>query len=64
MKIMKQLSEKSKKQVCVKMDNGIAKRLKKLADAAHRSLSAQIVFILEQGLTNLSPEEKAIISED
>ena len=44
--------------------NGIAKRLKKLADAAHRSLSAQIVFILEQGLTNLSPEEKAIISED
>ena len=64
MKIMKQLSEKSKKQVCVKMDNGIAKRLKKLADAAHRSLSAQIVFILEQGLTNLSPEEKAIISEE
>lgn len=46
------------------MDNGIAKRLKKLADAAHRSLSAQIVFILEQGLTNLSPEEKAIISEE
>lgn len=61
---MKQLSEKSKKQVCVKMDNGIAKRLKKLADAAHRSLSAQICFILEQGLTNFSPEEKAIISEE
>ena len=61
---MKQSSEKLKKQVCVKMDNGIAKRLKKLADAAHRSLSAQIVFILEQGLTNLSPEEKAIISEE
>lgn len=61
---MKQLSEKSKKQVCVKMDNGIAKRLKKLADASHRSLSAQICFILEQGLTNLSPEEKAIISEE
>lgn len=46
------------------MDNGIAKRLKKLADASHRSLSAQICFILEQGLTKLSPEEKAIISEE
>ena len=46
------------------MDKGIAQRLKKLADAAHRSLSAQIVFILEQGLTNLSPEEKAIIEEE
>lgn len=61
---MKQSSEKLKKQVCVKMDKGIAQRLKKLAEAAHRSLSAQIVFILEQGLTNLSPEEKAIIEED
>lgn len=61
---MKQSSEKSKKQVCVKMDMGIAQRLKKLADAAHRSLSAQIVFILEQGLTNLSPEEQAAMKED
>ena len=61
---MKQSSEKLKKQVCVKMDKGIAQRLKKLAEATHRSLSAQIVFILEQGLTNLSPEEKAIIEED
>ena len=61
---MKQSSEKSKKQVCVKMDMGIAQRLKKLADAAHRSLSAQIVFILEQGLTNLSLEEQAALKED
>ena len=61
---MKQLYEKCKKQVCVKMDKGIAQRLKKLAEAAHRSLSAQIVFILERGLTNLSPEEKAIIEEE
>lgn len=60
---MKQSSEKSKKQVSVKMDNGIAKRLKKLAKASHRSLSAQIVFILEQGLTNLSTEERAVIEE-
>ena len=61
---MKQLYEKCKKQVCVKMDKGIAQRLKKLAEAAHRSLSAQIVFILERGLTNLSPEEKAIVEEE
>ena len=46
------------------MDKGIAQRLKKLAEVAHRSLSAQIVFILERGLTNLSPEEKAIIEEE
>ena len=60
---MKQSSEKSKKQVSVKMDNCIAKRLKKLAEASHRSLSAQIVFILEKGLTNLSPEERGVIEE-
>lgn len=46
------------------MDAGVARRLKKLADAAHRSLSSQIVFLLEKGLTNLSPEELAVINED
>ena len=46
------------------MDKGIAQRLKKLADAAHRSLSAQIVFILDQDLTNLSLEEQAAMKED
>lgn len=61
---MKQSSKKSKQQVSVKMDAGVARRLKKLADAAHRSLSSQIVFLLEKGLTNLSPEELAVINED
>ena len=46
------------------MDIGVARRLKKLADAAHRSLSSQIVFLLEKGLTNLSQEERAVIKED
>ena len=60
---MKKSSEKSRKQVCVKMDMSIVQRLKKLADAEKRSLSAQIVFILEQGLTNLSGEEQVVVNE-
>ena len=43
------------------MDMGIIKRLQKLAAAEKRSLSAQVVFILEKGLTNLSAMEKAAI---
>ena len=58
---MKKSLEKSKKQVCVKMDMGIVKRLEKLAVKEKRSLSAQILFILEKGLTNLSAEEKTVI---
>ena len=43
------------------MDMGIVKRLEKLAVKEKRSLSAQILFILEKGLTNLSAEEKTVI---
>ena len=56
---MKQSSEKLKKQVCVKMDMGLVKRLQKMAADEKRSLSAQILFILEKGLSNLSEEERA-----
>ena len=45
------------------MDMGIVKRLQKLAAQEKRSLSAQVIFILERGLTNLSPMEKAAIEE-
>lgn len=58
---MKKSLEKSKKQVCVKMDMGIVKRLEKMAIEEKRSLSAQILFILEKGLTNLSEEEKSVV---
>lgn len=60
---MKKSLKKSKKQVCVNMDMGIVKRLQKLAAQEKRSLSAQVIFILERGLTNLSPMEKAAIEE-
>lgn len=61
---MKTLSKKSKKQVSVNMDLGTVKRLEKLAAEEKRSLSAQVVFILERGLTNLSEEEKSAIGEE
>lgn len=43
------------------MDMGIVKRLEKMAIEEKRSLSAQILFILEKGLTNLSEEEKSVV---
>ncbi|MBQ3525797.1 MAG: hypothetical protein IJA63_05930 [Akkermansia sp.] len=46
------------------MDLGTVKRLEKLAAEEKRSLSAQVVFILERGLTNLSEEEKSAIGEE
>lgn len=61
---MKTLSKKSKKQVSVNMDLSTVKRLEKLAAEEKRSLSAQVVFILERGLTNLSEEEKSAIGEE
>ena len=61
---MKTLSKKSKKQVSVNMDLSTVKSLEKLAAEEKRSLSAQVVFILERGLTNLSEEEKSAIGEE
>lgn len=43
------------------MDASVVQRLKKIAAAEKRTLSAQINFILERGLTNLSKEERAVV---
>ncbi len=51
-------SEKSEKcQVSAHLNRTQVARIEKMAKASHRSLSGQIAFLLEQGLTNLSDEE-------
>lgn len=51
-------SEKSEKcQVSAHLSRTQVARIEKMAKASHRSLSGQIAFLLEQGLSNLSQEE-------
>lgn len=52
-----------KQQVSVNLDIALLERLKKLSKREHRTLSAQIAFILAKGLTNLSEEEADLVSD-
>lgn len=48
-----------KKHVSAYLDRALVKRVGKAAHASHRTLSGQIAFLLEWGLSNLSSAEKA-----
>lgn len=52
------IQKTEKKQVSAHLDIELIKRVSIAATASHRTLSGQIAFLLEQGLTKLSDEEK------
>ena len=49
---------KDKEQVSAHLNRTLLKRISKMAEQSHRTLSGQISFLLELGLSNLSKEEQ------
>lgn len=54
------IKEGERCQVSAHLSRTLVKRLEKMAKVSHRTLSGQIAFLLERGLTNLSIEEQEL----